>query len=131
MCTIDKLQKALNDENADLVEFALYENPVDDELYVDLLIELLPLEWHFKHEDITRYLQQLKPSKAVEVLFKVATKKFKYLEFDNSLALARKCTWALADIGTDAARASLEDLAKCGENDIEQFAQKRLVNWDD
>ena len=129
MNTIEKISKAITYKDPDLVETALYDEPIDDELYVDKLIELLPVGWHNKHEDIARYLQQLKSEKAIEALFVVATKKFEYLEYDNSLSLARKCTWALADIGTDSAKASLESLARCGEVEVELLAQKRLVSW--
>ena len=129
MKAIEKLLRAIQERDADSVESILYEHPIGDAAYIDLLIELLPQEWHYKHEDIARYLQQLKSSKAVDALFTVTTKKFEYLEYDNSLSFARKCTWALADIGTDSAKASLESLARCGEVEVELLAQKRLVSW--
>jgi len=59
----------------------------------------------------------------------VATKKFSYLEHDNSLGLSRKCTWVLADIGTDQSRIALQKLADCGDLAIEDYAKQRLSKW--
>ncbi|WP_345858491.1 hypothetical protein [Shewanella algae] len=125
-----KLEKALNSENSDDVEEALYADPVDDPKYIEVLIALLPLEWHKSHEDIARYLQLLKPVNAVPVLLNVAQKKFAYLEYDNSLALARKCVWAIADIGTEQSKEALKSLSVCGDTDVEGYAIKRLQSWD-
>ena len=126
-----KLQLALKARNSDAVEVALYEEPQNDSRYIELLIELLPMDWHQSHENIARYLQILKPTCAVPVLMEVATKKFSYLKHDNSLALARKCVWALADIGTQEARNSLQVLSQCGDTEIEGFATKRLNKWNE
>jgi len=43
--------------------------------------------------------------------------------------LARKCTWALADIGTPSARSLLETLATNDNEIIAHYAQKRLEQW--
>jgi hypothetical protein len=47
-------------------------------------------------------------------------------EYDEGHALARKCTWALAKIGTREAVDRLRDLACCGDSVIEAYARKRL-----
>jgi hypothetical protein len=47
----------------------------------------------------------------------------------EELALVRKCTWALADIGTPEAKARLQDLAKSLNAQIAGYAQKRLDRW--
>jgi hypothetical protein len=56
--------------------------------------------------------------------------KFKYLEYNNSYALARKCTWALADIGTDESKKALEDIANGMDGEVAKYAQSRIDNWD-
>jgi hypothetical protein len=126
---IMKLELAFKDKSSEAVEVALYDKPVSDPKYIDLLITLLGEDWHKSHENIARYLQLLKPESAVPVLLCVATKKFSYLEHDNSLGLSRKCTWALADIGTDQSRIALQKLADCGDLAIEDYAKQRLSKW--
>lgn len=97
---------------------------------VPTLVELLRARWHTRHEDTARWLQQLRDPRAVDALFETAFSKFPYLEYDNSYALARKCTWALADIGTPEARAKLEELARGADAEIAGYAQRRLDHWD-
>ncbi|WP_420590892.1 hypothetical protein [Bacterioplanoides sp.] len=123
------LALALSARDCDGVEAALSPAPLNDPEYIKLLIDLLPLEWHKSHENIVSHLQALKPAAAVSVLSSVAVTKYPYLEYDNSLALARKCTWALADIGTDDAKEALVRISRCGEVEIEVYAVKRLKNW--
>jgi hypothetical protein len=128
---IMKLELAFKDKNSEAVEVALYDKPVNDPHYIKLLINLLGEDWHTSHENIARYIQLLKPESAVPVLLSVATKKLSYLEYDNSLGLSRKCTWALADIGTNQSKSALQKLADCGDSDIEDYAKKRLSKWND
>jgi hypothetical protein len=56
--------------------------------------------------------------------------KHDHLAYDDRHALARKCTWALADIGTPAARAHLEGIAHRGDPELAVYAQERLANWE-
>ena len=96
------------------------------ELLADVLIE----DWHFRHEDVALAIQDLKCACAVEALERRASSNPNYLEWDENYALARKCTWALADIGTDDARQALKRLSKSEIFIVRGFAQKRLDNWD-
>lgn len=98
---------------------------------VPTLVELLRAPWHTRHEDTARWLQQLRDPRAVDALFDIATTKFPHFEHDNSYALARKCTWALADIGTPEARTKLEALAGISDPEIAGYARRRLDHWDD
>ena len=95
-------------------------------LCVDSLIGLLRAPWHTRHEDVAFALECLRDARAIEALFDAATRKFPYLEYDQGHALARKCTWALAKIGTREAIERLQDLAHCGEGVVEAYARKRL-----
>lgn len=94
-----------------------------------LLSKVLLEDWHFRHEDVASEIQQLKCECAVQALEQRASSNPEYLEWDENHALARKCTWALADIGTTEARDALARLAKSDIPVIRGFAQKRLDNW--
>ena len=77
-----------------------------------------------------RVLQDLCVPETADALATAALIKHEYLEYDNSYAFARKCTWALADIGTPQALANLEYLAQTSDPDVAAYAQKRLDNWE-
>ncbi len=96
---------------------------------VPLLAELLRAPWHYKHEDLARWLQDLRDARAIDALYETALTKHAYLAYDDGHALARKCTWALADIGTPEAEEKLRGLAACGDPVISEYAQKRLDRW--
>lgn len=51
------------------------------------------------------------------------------LDYENSYALARKCTWALADIGTADAKLALQNLSNVADQEISLYARKRLQQW--
>ena len=99
--------------------------------FVPALIQLRGLEWHTRHEDIVSALQQLRDPQSVDILEVTARKTFDYLDYDEFRGLARKCTWALADIGTMSARIALERLAADRDPLIAGYAQKRLDHWQD
>ena len=95
-----------------------------------VLAELLLLPWHQQHEDIAQTLQKLRVPSTVDALAKAALVKYDHLAYNDSHAFARKCTWALADIGTLEARGHLERLARAEDSEIAAYAQKRLDNWE-
>ena len=88
------------------------------------LCDLLEPDWHTRHEDIAQMLQAIKVPSTVDCLYRAALKKHAYLSYDNSAALARKCTWALYAVGTPEAFVKLQALAY--EEHIRGYAQKRL-----
>jgi hypothetical protein len=125
------LRAAVNPEIPDDVETAVcaaYEAGLHTD-FVPSFIHLLSLDWHTRHEDITLALQELKDPRAVEVLSVTALREFPYLDYDEFRGLARKCTWALADIGTPEAKQKLQELSASGDPLIAQYAQKRLDRW--
>jgi len=71
----------------------------------------------------------LRSPAAVDALERTAHAVHGYLAYDDGFALARKCTWALADIGTPEAQQALVRLAACDNSIIASYAQKRLTNW--
>lgn len=100
------------------------------EEFVPHLISLLQADWHYRHEDIALALQGLKDNRATEALNKTAHKKFEYLAYDDSYALSRKCTWALADIGTQESKSALEEIARSDDKTIAGYASRRLERWE-
>jgi hypothetical protein len=95
------------------------------------LIRLVEERWHTLHEDTVRGIQQLRCAGAVPALERAAHAIYEYLDYDEFFGLARKCTWALADIGTPEAYRALERLSKSSNLLIGGYAIKRLVRWQD
>jgi hypothetical protein len=129
-----ELRRALLSQDAGAIDTALLLAVRFKLLTADLaplLAELLLVPWHQKHEDIALALQRLRVPATIDALARAAVIKHSYLAYNDSHALARKCTWALADIGTPEARAHLENLAGVDDAEIASYAQKRLDNWDD
>lgn len=97
----------------------------------DIFAAAIVMPWHTRHEDLALALQKMKVAPAVDALYEAALSTHPYLEHDESFGLARKCTWALADIGTPDAKKQLERLAECSNQTISGYARKRLDHWDD
>jgi hypothetical protein len=98
---------------------------------VPTLCELALEDWHEQHEDVVLVLQELKDGRAAEPLYRAATMRFDHLDRWNNLReFQRKCTWALADIGSEDARAYLRELAHFDDEDLAGYAQRRLDLWD-
>ncbi|WP_270727174.1 HEAT repeat domain-containing protein [Shimia sp. Alg240-R146] len=125
----DAVREAAFSEDADAFEVALAACVQADQLdgLCDILTEALSQDWHFRHEDVARAIQQLRCPSAVAALEARALNCPSYLEWDDDFALARKCSWALADIGTPEARAALERLSRCDIPKVRGFAAKRLA----
>ncbi len=100
-------------------------------VHAQSLIVLAEAPWHSRHEDIVQSLQQLRSPDALAALERTAHARYSYLEYDDLFGLARKCTWALADIGTPEAHQALTRLAACNNSLIAGYARKRLTNWQD
>ena len=127
---IKELILCIHEKDANQLENLFYEKPITNQEYIDYLNLILTQSWHNSHETIASYLQQIKSPASITALLEAAQMKFKYLEYDNSEALARKCIWALADIGTDKSKAALENLSGFNESTIAGYAKKRIDNWE-
>jgi hypothetical protein len=128
-----KLYNAIEAKDTEQVDNALhkcFDSSFSPE-YVPALIGLLGKPWHYRHEDIVRVLQQLRDSRAVDALYEEAHSEYEYLNYDDCYGLARKCTWALADIGTPEAKVKLQQLAQENNQLVAEYAQKRLKNWEE
>ncbi|SNT51354.1 hypothetical protein SAMN05421812_1088 [Asanoa hainanensis] len=94
---------------------------------VPVLCELLVAEWHHRHEDVARLLQQLADPAAVPALHRAAELDLPYLAYDGNRALSRKCMWALSDIRTGDAIAALESLARSPDLVVRDLAAYHLA----
>lgn len=99
--------------------------------YAPALIEILTQANHRRHEDVVTALQILKDPRASDALFHAALIQHDYLNYDEYFGLARKCTWALADIGSPTAFEYLQRLAAGSNGVVARYAQKRLERWED
>jgi len=128
---IELFESAIRTKNPDEVDMAVAEafSVLETSDCIPFLCQLLEFDWHYDHEDIASLLQQIASPKSVDVLFKTATRKFEYLNYDDSKPLSRKCIWALADIGNAESRKALIELTKNQDAEIAGYAQKRIDNW--
>lgn len=128
----DSLEAAIRDRDSNLVEATLFEaftiglHPV----HTTALIVLADADWHLRQEDVVGALQDLRSPSAVDVLERCAFSVHEHLAYDDNFGLARKCTWAIADIGTNEAREALRRIANCDNSTIAGYAKKRLDNWE-
>lgn len=124
------LKAAIRLQDAELAEVAFYSALQNiHPLHVELLILLLEAPWHCRHEDLVQAFQRLRIPASVDALERTAHRTYSYLDYDECFGLARKCTWALADIGTPEAHQALTRLAASENQLIAGYAQKRLTNW--
>ncbi len=125
------LEAAIGSHDARDIELALNVAGVVEfhPAFIPLLIKMLDLPWHHSHEAIASWFQYLKAPEPVEALFRASLVQHEYRAWDENYVLARRCTWALADIGTAEAYAKLQLLAQCDIPMIAEFAQKRIDNW--
>ena len=98
--------------------------------HTKLLCDLLAADWHGRHDDIVSALARLRAPDAVDALFRATQWIPKSLQYDNGYALKRRCTWALADIGTPEARNALERIAMNHDAQVAAYAKERLDHWE-
>lgn len=97
--------------------------------WAPVLARLLGEHWHVQQEDLADALQDLREPSTIDALFAVAQDAAPYNDVDEGRALARKCVWALHDIGTPEAIARLRQLvASAGDLETRGHAAKRLAN---
>lgn len=105
---------------------------VSSELYssaelAPILCTLLANEYHFAHERIASFLQELRDPTTTPCLVSTASKHYDYLDYDESFQLARKCIKALSSIGTSDAIAALQELKSNKNSVIASYARKELA----
>ena len=84
-------------------------------------------EWHDRHEDVARFLQELADPAAVPALRQAAELDLPYREYDAARALSRKCLWALSDVRNTEAIAALELLSRSRNPVVRDLAVYHLA----
>lgn len=127
-----ELQVAFERQDSRAVEVALinaFHNGLSADL-VPVLVELCRARWHMSHEDVVSALQKVGDVTSVDAIEEAAYVDLSYLDYDEHFGLARKATWALADIGGPIAKEALNRIA-ASQNPVKAaYARKRLQNWD-
>ncbi|MBN3727001.1 HEAT repeat domain-containing protein [Burkholderia sp. Ac-20379] len=101
-----------------------------DETRLPLLIELLNLDGHERHEDIVFDLGLIGNPAAIPAIARAATSNFPYMDrWGNLHEFQRKCAYALARIGTPASRAVLEHLARHEDIYLRKYGEEGLSHW--
>jgi hypothetical protein len=93
---------------------------------VEILNLLISLSNHHSHEDIARSLQKAHDPSSIPALVGAVQADLDYLSWDKDKALARKCIWALAAIGTKEAWFEIERFSQLGEPVIASWAKEQL-----
>lgn len=125
---LEALEDAYQKKNAEDVEYALllgFSFGLSKN-HVPILIKLLSVDWHYKHEDIAQLLQNFKDPRSIECLYKAALARYSYLDYDDSYALAVKCIWALGDINTEQSKAKLKLLSQSTISTVKKAAKQQL-----
>gem|GEM_PF-1994119 len=96
------------------------------EVSAPVLIDLCRTRWHTCHEDVVSALQKVGDVSAVEAIEEAAYVDFAYLNYDDYFGLARKATWALADIGGISAKEALQRIATSPNSVKAAYANKKI-----
>lgn len=128
---VNLLKEAYENKNAEDVEGAISlvfrYNLVENN--IELICKLLVEQWHYSHENIVSYFQQLKNPETIDCLYKTTQTKYDYLEYNDCYSLIVKCCWALGDINTPESKEKLRLLAQ-SDNEIMQNAAKEQLERD-
>lgn len=101
-----------------------------NEARAPLLIRLLELSGHERHEDIVFELGLLGEPTAVPAILRASLQPFPYIdEWGNLHEFQRKCAYALARIGTNESRIALEQLAGHSEPRLREYGEEGLSEW--
>lgn len=124
----DALKRRAPDIVDDACVLHLFDEHGSDSRVLELGIALLDAYWHESHEELRQHLQWLRAPERVDALYRASLRTYPY-HYDGGIAIRRRCTWALADIGDQAAFDAL--LRLCGSTDrqVALFAFKRLRGW--
>lgn len=126
------LESAYNSKNDEDVEYALFivfAFNLFSDAFLEILCNLIIVDWHFQHEDICLILQKIKSPNSVNALYKASLLNLEYLSYSDASPLARKCVWALGGIKTEESKEKLELLSKSDDELIRNTAKYQLENW--
>jgi hypothetical protein len=89
---------------------------------------LLDAHWHDGHEALGERMQWLRAPELVDAFYRASLKTYTY-HYDGGNAIRRRFTWALADVGNQAAFDALIRLCGSCNRQTAVFAFKRLRGW--
>lgn len=102
----------------------------DDSSRVPLMIQLLTLDGHERHEDIVFDLGLIGDPAAIPAIARAAETTFQYMvRWQNLHEFQRKCAYALARIGTPESREVLEHLAQHSDSHLREYGREGLDKW--
>ncbi|MCA1326082.1 HEAT repeat domain-containing protein [Herbaspirillum sp. alder98] len=112
---------------------ALDSLPESDKSRVPLLIELMAMDDHDRHEDIVFDLGLFGDPTAIATLAKAAKEPPQYIvgqdEWGNLHEFQRKCAYALARICTVESRQVLEHLSQHADPYLRKYGEEGLNHW--
>jgi hypothetical protein len=94
--------------------------------HADIFCQLINAEWHHSHEDLVSALDEMKSPNAAEALFCATQWIPRYLEFDESRALASKAIWALGKLASSDADMKLTMLVNSKDVFLRKAAAQQL-----
>ena len=100
----------------------------EDEI-LQMEMKLFEENWHTLHDELASNFQIKRNPAVVELLCKAILEET-IPELDYK-PVSRKCTWALADIGTQEAFDCLKAIAQSKDETLAEYAQKRIRLWED
>lgn len=121
-----------NAKDVSSIEATLNSLPEEDRSRVPLLLELLLLDGHDRHEDIVLDLGIFGDPAAIPAIAKVAEAPPSYIVDAGEWNLhpfQRKCAYALARIGTLESRQVLEHFAVQSDSALSEYGKEGLSNW--
>lgn len=95
--------------------------------HLPLLVQLIPADWHHKHEDVVTALGGLRALEAIDALYEAAQWVPEYLDYDESRALAKKAIRALSRIPGPAAERAMARLSESDSEIVREYAQAQFA----
>lgn len=106
------------------------QNENELEKFLDILNELLISNWHYKHEDITWFLQKISSDKSIKYLYDAIELHPEYLAWDDNYSFEVKCVRGIYYIGREKSYSYLEKLCKHSNEVIREMAQRQIKKID-
>ncbi|MEU7795127.1 HEAT repeat domain-containing protein [Micromonospora tulbaghiae] len=125
---LDLLRGAIADRSADDLEAALIvcgAFGIDAE-HAPMLVDLVYDEWHQQHEVVVSMLGSQRGPAVVDALHHAASWVPRYLDYDESRALAVNAIWALGDMSDPRAGSKLKQLADANNEIVREAATHQL-----
>lgn len=94
--------------------------------HLEPLVQLCSADWHFKHEDVVTGLGKLNSPDTVEALYQATQSIPKYLDYDESRALATKAIWALGGTSGPESGQALVRILDSGSEILRNAAQAQI-----